>query len=269
MRAPVLVTRGEAPVILAMPHGGTDLPPGIAERLNGDGRRLVDTDWRIERLYEGLAPGATVVRATLHRYAADANRAPTGESLYPGVNTTGTVPMTDFDGRPIWDAPPDAEEARHWIAAHHAPYHAALGAEVARLRAAHGRVLLWDCHSIRSRIPFLFEGLLPAINLGTNGGASCAASVEAGAWDLARASGFPAVRNGRFRGGWTTRHHGRPEAGVHAVQMEVAQRAYLAAEAPPWTYDPGRAEPLRAVLGAMIEAARAALPAPVREEPRR
>jgi len=251
---PVEVIRGDGPVVLGMPHTGTWLPDGVASRLNGRGRALADTDWHVDRLHAGLLPGATIVRAAFHRYAIDANRDPEGASLYPGQNTTGLVPLTDFDGQPIWKAPPDAAEVAARRAAFHAPYHAALAAEMARVRDRHGVAILYDCHSIRGRIPFLFEGDLPDLNIGTNGGATCAPVVEETVTAIcARAAGFSHVLNGRFRGGWTTRHYGRPAEGWHAVQMEIAQRAYLAAEAPPWTYDAAKAARLRPVLREILE----------------
>lgn len=251
---PVEVIRGDCPVVLGMPHTGTWLPDEVAARLNDRGRALADTDWHIERLYAGLLPGASVVRATFHRYVIDANRDPGGESLYPGQNTTGLVPLTDFDGWPIWQTPPDAAEVARRRDAFHAPYHAALAAEMARVRARHGAAILYDCHSIRGRIPFLFEGALPDLNIGTDGGATCAAEIEqAVAGICAGADGLSHVRNGRFRGGWTTRHYGRPAEGWHAVQMEIAQRAYLAAEAAPWAFDEARAARLRPVLKDILE----------------
>ncbi|MBW6507820.1 MAG: N-formylglutamate deformylase [Rhodobacteraceae bacterium] len=254
---PVVVIRGAGPVILAQPHGGTWLPDAIMARLNDRGRLLADTDWHIDQLYEGLLPGATVVRATFHRYGIDANRDPAGASLYPGQNTTGLCPETDFDGEPIWrqgQAPTEAEVTER-CARFHAPYHAALAAEVARVRAAHGVAVVFDCHSIRSRIPFLFDGTLPVLNIGTNGGTTCAPELAEAVLAPARtAEGFDWVLNGRFKGGWTTRHYGRSETGVHAIQMEIAQRAYLATEAPPFAYDPTRAAPLRALLADMLAA---------------
>lgn len=255
--SPVDVVRGDSPVILGMPHTGTEVPVAILATFNETGRALADTDWHIDRLYDGLAPNATVVRATFHRYVIDANRDPSGDSLYPGQNTTGLCPMTDFDGRPIYRdgmAPDDAEIARR-IADYHAPYHAALDAEIARVKALHGHAILYDCHSIRSIIPFLFEGTLPDFNIGTNGGVTCSPEIERCVADIcANASGFTSVVNGRFKGGWTTRHYGRPEAGVHAIQMELAQSAYLTEEAPPWTYDDAKAERLRAVLRDILSA---------------
>ena len=187
----VEVTRGAGPIILGMPHGGMFLPPEVRARLNPLGRTLADADWHIDALYAGLAPDATVVRATFHRYVIDANRPPDGASLYPGQNTTGLIAETDFDGRPIWDAPPTPADAAARLAAFHAPYHAALAAEIARVRARHGVAILWDCHSIRSRIPFLFEGVLPDFNIGTADGASCDGRITAAVQAVcAGAAGF-------------------------------------------------------------------------------
>lgn len=245
--------QGTSPVILAFPHTGTDVPAGIWERLNDDGRILADTDWHIERLYDGLLPEATTVRATFHRYVIDANRDPAGTSLYPGQNTTGLVPVTDFDGKPIWRQEPDAADVADRTARFHAPYHAALAAEIERVKAIHGVAILYDCHSIRSHIPFLFEGRLPDFNIGTGMGRTCAPEIEAATVETcATAAAYTHVLNGRFKGGWTTRHYGRPETGVHAIQMELAQASHLASEAPPFAYDEDRAERLRIPLKAVL-----------------
>lgn len=290
---PVEVIRGDLPLVLGQPHGGTWLPPEVSATLNAAGRALADTDWHIGRLYEGLLPAATVVRATFHRYVIDANRPPDGASLYPGQNTTGLVPITDFDGRPIWERQPDAAEVERRREAFHAPYHAALAEELDRVRAVHGFAVLWDCHSIRSEIPFLFPGTLPDLNIGTNGGATCDPEVEALVaercgvpsmtkvrarpeggrvsrpyWGAGRARTgpqadragedapatppFTAVLNGRFKGGWTTRRYGRPAEGLHAIQMEIAQSAYLTAEAAPWSYSEAKAARLRPLLARIL-----------------
>ena len=252
---PVAVQQGDSPVILGMPHGGTFVPEGLGTRLNATGRALADTDWHIARLYDGLLPGATTVQATFHRYVIDANRDPAGVSLYPGQNTTGLCPITDFDGRSIWQdgQAPGADEIAERAALFHAPYHAALTAEVDRVRARHGVAIVYDCHSIRSRIPFLFPGVLPVFSIGTNDGQTCAKAVtDAVARHSFAAAAFDAVLNGRFKGGWTTRHYGQPASGVHAIQMELAQRAYLTAEAPPWAFCPDTARPLRAVLAQIL-----------------
>ncbi len=253
---PVEVTRGDGPVVLGMPHTATHVRADILARLNGVGRTLADTDWHVDRLYDGLLPGVTVVRATFHRYVIDANRPPDGASLYPGQNTTGLCPVTDFGGREIYRTgeAPEADEVEDRRAQFHAPYHAALAAEVERVRALHGVAVLFDCHSIRSRIPFLFEGRLPDFNIGTNEGRTCAPEMEAAVVRLCEsAQGFTSILNGRFKGGWTTRHYGRPEAGVHAIQMELAQSTHLATEAAPFTYDDAKAACLRPHLRAVLQ----------------
>jgi N-formylglutamate deformylase len=244
---PVIVQQGGGPIILGQPHGGTFLPAEIMARLNDQGRALTDTDWHINRLYDGLLPEVTVVQATFHRYVIDANRDPGGVSLYPGQNTTGLCPVTDFDGLPIWDGPPDAAEIEARRQMFHAPYHAALAAEVARVKALHGVAIVYDCHSIRSHIPFLFSGRLPLFNVGTNDGATCANAVADAVFAPCFAT-FDTVLNGRFKGGWTTRHYGKPAQDVHAIQMEIARRGYLDTESAPWDYAPAKADALRETL---------------------
>ncbi|KZX93768.1 MULTISPECIES: N-formylglutamate deformylase [unclassified Sulfitobacter] len=250
---PVEVTRGDGPIVLGMPHTGTDLPPEVHAALNQRGRALADTDWHIDRLYQGLLDGATTVRATFHRYVIDANRDPSGQTLYPGQNTTGLIPLTDFDDNAIWETPPSPADTETRLKSFHAPYHAALEEELDRVRKKHGIAILYDCHSIRSEIPFLFDGTLPDFNIGTNDGRTCARALETAAYGLCRAEdGYTSVLNGRFKGGWTTRHYGRPAKGVHAIQMELAQSAYLNAEAPPWEYDPAKAQRLRRPLARLL-----------------
>lgn len=254
---PCKVIRGDGPVVLGVPHAGTYLPEPILATLNERGHVLSDTDWHVDRLYSDLLPGATMVSANFHRYVIDANRDPSGVSLYPGQNTTGLCPTTDFDGLPLYrdGMEPDAAEIERRRAEWHAPYHAALAAEIARVKAIHGVAILYDCHSIRSVVPHLFEGVLPDFNIGTNGGVTCAPVIEQAVVRIAEAAeGYTSVLNGRFTGGWTTRHHGRPETGVHAIQMELAQSTHLETEAPPFAYDAEKSDRLRVPLGAMLEA---------------
>lgn len=251
---PVEVVQGDGPVVLALPHTGTWLPADIHRRLNSRGRELADTDWHVHALYQGLAPGSSTVRATFHRYVIDANRGPDDASLYPGQNTTSLVPLTDFDGTPIWHTPPGAAEVAQRLAACHAPYHAALAAEIDRVRARHGVAILFDCHSIRSHIPFLFAGTLPDFNIGTANGASCATEISAAVENIcSQAKGYTHVVNGRFKGGWTTRHYGHPEAGIHALQMELAQSTHLESEAAPWALSATKAARLRPVLAQILQ----------------
>lgn len=248
----VEVIPGNSPVVLGMPHTGTWVPDGIASQLNTRGAGLADTDWHIHRLYEGLLPGATVVRALFHRYVIDANRDPTGASLYPGQNTTGLVPLTDFDGQNIWQEAPGEDDIEMRRAAYHEPYHAALKEQIERVQAQHGLAVLYDCHSIRSHIPHLFEGTLPDFNIGDNNGATCSNVItKAAAETCEAAAGYTSVTNGRFRGGWTTRAYGQPREGVHAIQMELAQSTYMI-EAAPWDYLPDRANQTRTHLKTLL-----------------
>lgn len=246
MSAPVEIVRGNSPLVLGLPHTGTYVPPPIAAKLNARGRALEDTDWHIHRLYDGLLPDVSCVRATFHRYVIDANRDPSGISLYPGQNTTGLVPLTNFDGLGIWEQEPDSAEVERRRQAFHTPYHAALEAELNRVKAQHGFAILYDCHSIRGDIPFLFAGTLPDFNIGTNMGSTCdPALADIVVKGCAAAQDYSSVLNGRFKGGWTTRHYGRPEQGLHAIQMELAQSTYLATEAAPWSYEEPKASRLR------------------------
>ncbi|MCA0993925.1 N-formylglutamate deformylase [Alloyangia pacifica] len=258
---PVTVTRGDSPIVLGLPHTGTYLPDEIFRKLTARGQELSDTDWHIHTLYEGLLPGATMVRATFHRYVIDANRPPDGASLYPGQNTTGLVPLTDFDGTSIWLEEPDEAEIAVRRDAFHAPYHAALMAEMERVRAKHGVAILYDCHSIRSHIPFLFDGKLPDFNIGTAGGTTCDPAIEAAVAEVcAAAEGYTSTLNGRFKGGWTTRNYGRPEEGFHAIQMELAQDTHLESEVAPYAYDETKAARLRAQLSDLLHRIEALAP---------
>jgi N-formylglutamate amidohydrolase len=265
---PVLITRGNSPLVLGFPHTGTHVPDDIHAKLNDEGQLLRDTDWHIEKLYDGLIEGATMVQATFHRYVIDANRDPSGQSLYPGQTTTGLVPETTFDNVPIWreGEEPDADEITRRTALFHAPYHAALAAELARVKALHGYAVLYDCHSIRSVIPWLFEGTLPDFNIGTDMGRSCDPLIEAAAHAGTQATGRTEVLNGRFRGGWTTRHYGQPDKGIHAIQMELAQASHLDTEASPFALSDAKCAILRPqltdILTRILCAAKAAGRAP-------
>lgn len=219
------VERSDNALILCFPHGGTDLPAPFDAGLVSRALALKDTDWHIRALYNGLAE-ATRIWTDVSRTIIDVNRDPGGASLYPGQATTELCPTTTFDGEPLYlaDATVDLEARR---ATYFDAYHAAVAAEIARLRDQHERVVLFDCHSIRSVVPRLFEGELPELNIGTDGGTTCAPELAAAVVAQCAASGRSHVLNGRFRGGWTTRHYASPGEGIHAIQLEIAQRAYL------------------------------------------
>ena len=249
--------RGSIPLLVSLPHDGTGLPEGFAQRLTPEAACLPDTDWHVARLY-GFARdmGASMLVPMYSRYVIDLNRGEQDTSLYPGQNTTGLVPMRRFDGGAVYreGEGPDAAEVAGRIDSHWRPYHAALGGELARLRQLHGRVLLWEGHSIRGEIPWLFEGRLPDLNLGTAGGASCSPQVQARIEAvLAGQAGYGFVANGRFKGGHITRHYGDPDAGIDAVQLEISQRCYM--DEASFAWDQGKASGLQPLLRRMLEAA--------------
>jgi formiminoglutamase len=258
------VTRGAAPLLVSMPHTGTEIPADLERRLASPWLARKDTDWWIERLYD-FAPGlgATVVRTRISRTVIDPNRDPSGVSLYPGQATTELCPTTTFDGELLYRGldGPGPEEIAARRTAWFEPYHRAIAGEIARLRQRHRRVVLYDCHAIRSQIPRLFTGVLPNLNLGTNSGASCAPQLTTRLEAVCDGSDFSRVTNGRFKGGYTTRHYGRPADGVHALQMELACRGYLREPGGsvtdldwPCAYDDTVAAPLRAVLQRVLAA---------------
>ena len=255
------VHRGDAPLIVACPHVGSQLAdvegdfrsPWLARR---------DADWWVDELY-GFARdmGATMIRTSISRSVIDLNRDPSGISLYPGQTTTELCPTTTFDGDALYfsDGPDDAEIERR-RECFFAPYHAALETEIARLHRLHGKVVLYDAHSIRSTVPRLFDGELPQFNIGTDGGTTCDPALERAVTGVCANSGMSHVVNGRFRGGWTTRHYGDPANGVHAIQMELAMRGYLVEPAEPapdnWParIDPARAAELKPILSDVLDA---------------
>ena len=237
-----------------MPHAQGLVSEWLARR---------DADWWIDRLYDfGATLGATVVRTSISRTIIDVNRDPGGISLYPGQATTELCPTTTFDGEPLYHAhaAPDARAIAQRRETYHAPYHAALAHEISRLKEKHAAIVVYDCHSIRSRIPRLFAGDLPNFNLGTFDGASCAASLTGAVASVCDSSAYSRVTNGRFKGGYITRRYGRPAAGVHALQMELACRGYLREEPGPvepssWPppYDATVAAPMRQVLQRVLQ----------------
>ena len=257
------VRRGRAPLLLCMPHTGTQIPPALAGDYVSEWLARRDTDWYIDRLYAFAQElDATLVRTGVSRSVIDPNRDPSGASLYPGQATTALCPTTTFDGEPLYAAgrAPATAEIDRRREVYFAPYHAAVAAEIARLRGQHPCIVLYDCHSIRSQIPRLFEGTLPNFNIGTFAGASCDAALTEAIRAECDTGEYSHVVNGRFKGGYTTRHYGRPAAGVQAVQMELACRGYLREPAGvntgnwPATWDAVFAEPMRVILARVLTA---------------
>ncbi|MGH8130606.1 MAG: N-formylglutamate deformylase [Steroidobacteraceae bacterium] len=250
--------RSSVPLLVSLPHAGTLIPAELRPQFRERALAVDDTDWHLDRLYAftgELGIGAIVPRYS--RYLIDLNRSPENAPMYPGANNTELVPARSFAGAALYrDAcAPDDDDIARRLATYWRPYHDALAAELVRIKGAHGHAVLWDGHSIKSRLPWLFEGKLPDLNLGTVGGKSCAPSLSAALGRvLASQDVFTHVIDGRFKGGYITRHYGRPRDGVHAVQLEMCWSCYMV-ELPPYVVDPGRAAVLEPVLRALLQAA--------------
>ena len=257
--APALYTLVPArlPLLIDVPHAGTYLPPSLVTRLTPAARAVPDTDWHVDALYRFATElGAGLMCATHARYVIDLNRDPSGAALYQNTSNTELCPLRTFAEESIYLAgqEPTRAEIEARIATYYAPYHARLRAEVDALRARFGHVVLLDGHSIRAEVPRFFTGRLPDLNLGTADGTSCSPALAATACAVLQgAAGFTHVLNGRWKGGYVTRGYGRPGAGVHTLQLEMAQDCYMD-EADPMRFDPARAAPLQAVLRALVEA---------------
>ena len=254
MIGPFQFKEATVPVLISIPHNGSLIPAGLASQMTEIGRTSTDTDWFLDRLYDfagGL--GAGVLCASYSRYVIDLNRGLSDESLYPGQTTTGLFPTTTFDGEPLFcsdrlDAEKESRIDQIWQ-----PYHACLQDELRRMREQFGSVVLFDAHSIASRVPRLFDGQLPDLNFGTNHGATCDSSLS----DTLRRTVEPAgayshVFNGRFVGGHITRQYGNPTSGIHSVQLELSQATYLNEADKTWSAE--KAQRVCVVLRSVVEA---------------
>jgi N-formylglutamate amidohydrolase len=246
---------GRVPLLISIPHAGTKIPDSIFGRFSNAGKKLPDTDWFVPRLYEFAKDlGAHMIVANYSRYIIDVNRPPDDMSLYENDKATGLIPKTLFDGSPLYAAeePFTEEDINNRMETYWRPYHTKLSEVIAQIKEEHGHALLYDAHSIASRIPNLFKGKLPDLNLGTANAESCAPEVGYAIAEVIRASEFSSIINGRFVGGYITRHYGKPAKNVHAVQMEIGQASYMDKEAR--EYDEEKAEKLIPVLQDVVNA---------------
>lgn len=252
---------GTSPLLVSVPHAGTGLPAGMRERLNDAAKDLPDTDWMVDRLYDFAADlGAGMLVARAARLVVDLNRPADDQPLYDASQTslmTGVVPLQCFSGSPVYlpGQEPTAIEIASRLEYYWQPYHQQLGAALERIREQHGYAIVLDAHSIRSRVPLLFEGVLPELNLGSNNGRSAAPDLLQAATASLGAGNRSLVVDGRFKGGYITRHYGRPAHNIHALQLEVAQRGYLdeATEQAPPAWSPDRAHALQLQLRNLVE----------------
>ena len=248
------IHEGRLPLLISVPHDGCHIPSAVMSRMAPAGLAIPDTDWHVAELYDFARDiGASLLIANYSRYVIDLNRSSMDEVLYPGQVVTGLCPTQTFTGENIYSegGVTDEERAsrveRYWQ-----PYHDKLKSMLAAMRAQHGHALLWDAHSIPSQVPRLFDGELPMLNIGSDAGHSCGTSLEAAVLGIARDSGYSTAVNARFKGGYITRHYGDPAKGVHALQLEIAQRAYM--NETTTVYDAARANRLRQTLSQMLDA---------------
>jgi N-formylglutamate deformylase len=248
--------RGNSPLFVSLPHVGTDLPDDQRWRYVERAIGVEDTDWHLDRLYDFVRDlGASLIVPRYNRYLIDLNRPSENTPMYPGMNNTELCPTRFFTGDPLYrdDSAPDPAEVARRVERYWRPYHDALRTELDRLRGLHGHAILFDGHSIKSELPWLFDGRLPDLNLGTVDGVSCASTLRSALVRvLAGQSRFNQVVDGRFKGGHTTRHYGDPGREVHAIQLEMCWSCYLQ-ESAPQVWDPERAERVRPVLRELIE----------------
>ncbi|PWC43888.1 N-formylglutamate deformylase [Azospirillum sp. TSO22-1] len=246
---------GETPILLSIPHVGTAIPPDAAAGMTEAALATPDTDWHLDRLYH-FAPalGIGFLKATCSRYVIDLNRDPAGAALYAGADNTELCPLTTFDRKPLYRPghEPDAAEVQRRIDTYWRPYHETLQRELQALRDRFGVAVLFDAHSIRSEVPRFFQGRLTDFNLGTADGATAAPKLVGRLMNVLAATGtYSSVLNGRFKGGYITRAYGKPEDGIHAVQLELGQRTYME-EAPPFRYRDELAGDVRPLLERLL-----------------
>ena len=244
---------GELPLLISVPHDGCHIPDDIRSRMTPAGLAVPDTDWHVAQLYEFARDlGASMQVANYSRYVVDLNRSATDAVLYPGQLVTGLCPLSTFAGEDIYsDGGVSEPEKAERISTYWQPYHEELSSRLAAMRAKHGYALLWDAHSIPSIVPRLFDGELPALNIGTNSGKSCAPSIETAVFEAASVGPYSAVLNDRFKGGYITRHYGSPDNHVHAIQLEIAQRTYM--DEATTVFDVEKAGRLRSTLRQLLE----------------
>ena len=252
--------RGTSPLLVSLPHVGALIPENIRHRFVPWALQTEDTDWHLDRLYAFVkAMGASIITPVVSRYVIDLNRPPENVPMYAGANNTELCPTRFFSGDALYrdGYAPDQAEITRRLTDYWQPYHQALAAELARLKLIYGYAILFDGHSIKSELPWLFAGRLPDLNLGTVNGTSCAATLRdvlaaVLASVLQPQSTFTHVVDGRFKGGYITRHYGQPSQHIHALQLEMCWRCYMK-ESPPYLYDENRAAQVQPLLRSLVE----------------
>lgn len=243
--------KGSRPLLVSMPHIGLEIPDDIKKNMTDVALSLKDTDWYIAELYNFLKElDVSIISANYSRYVIDLNRGPDGVSLYPGQNVTSICPTHTFENEPLYKHGhiPDTalRTEKYWQ-----PYHDKITTELYHMKEKHGRAALWDAHSIKSHLPHLFEGRLPDLNLGTGNGISARPDLAEKLEAIIKASNYSAALNGRFKGGYITRHYGDPANNTQAVQLEISQITYMNESNN--QFDEMLSNQLRPVLKSLIE----------------
>ncbi len=247
---------GQTPLLVSLPHVGVTVADAMRSTMRPYALDVPDTDWHLDLLYAFVTKlGASLIVPQYSRYVIDLNRSPENTPMYPGSNNTELCPTRSFTGDAIYQEgqAPSSDDIAERCQSYWLPYHNALKDELARIRAIHGHAILFDGHSIKSTLPWLFEGQLPDLNLGTVNGSSCAPSLRAALdQQFQQQTQYSYALDGRFKGGYITRQYGRPADNIHAVQLEMSWRCYMA-EAPPFVIDPVRVADLQPLLQAIVE----------------
>ena len=244
--------KDEVPILLSIPHCGTDFPIEVRRQFDAD---LIgapdDTDWFVDHLYDfAAAMGITTIYATNSRWVIDLNRDPANKPLYTdGRIITALCPTTNFEGQPIYvdrraEVDP-GEVSRRWEL-YYKPYHEQIGKKLFELKNKFGKVLLWECHSIRQFVPKVFPEKFPDLILGTNDEQSADQGMIKAVLTELNNSKFSVNHNFPFKGGYITRHFGRPSEGQHAMQLEMSKVNYM--DDSEKNYDNKRADKVREVL---------------------
>lgn len=256
---PYTLQPGNAALLVSLPHVGHEIPPELHDRYVPRALRSEDTDWHLSQLYDFVRElNASLIVPRYSRYVIDLNRPPDDTPMYPGASNTELCPTRFFTGEPLYHdgCAPDAAEVDRRRRLYWQPYHDALRAELDRLVQRFGHVVLFDGHSIQSQLPWLFEGKLPDLNLGTADGKSCAPSLrDALQRVLAGQHDCTWVVDGRFKGGYITRHYGAPQHRVHAVQLEKCQCLYMneqRGDGATFAYDTAAAQRLQPLLRQLV-----------------
>ena len=253
----IKATQEEVSIILSVPHCGTQFPPELKSLYKAEMIAAPDdTDWFVDRLYD-FAPalGITMITANYSRWVIDLNRDPESKPLYTdGRIITGLCPTTNFLGESIYQdnrKEVDAMEISRRVDQYYMPYHTKLNELLDKAKEKFGKVLLWDCHSIRQSVPSIHKQRFPDLILGDADGTSASPGLSETTLKGIESSGYQVSHNYPFKGGYITRHYGRPAEQYHALQLEMTKMNYM--DDAEVKYDFGRAEKMRLVLKEVFE----------------